>query len=134
MNRVLPKTELRQIVKRLLLDPNNGISDRLFADLCGIHERTLLRVFVSQELPLTENVQRRASRAYERYRKGEIAIFKNRDNTRYVTFRAEPKPRFAKSNKVVFENGQVKLKVGIINRLDYSRSTLEEQLKGDKNG
>jgi len=126
---VLPKTELKAVIKRLLLDPNRGISSNLFADLCGIDRRTLERIFLTGEYPLSENVQRRVSRAYNRYKNGEIAIYRNPDNTRFVTFRKEPKPRFARNNQIVFENGQAKVKCGIVNRLDYSRETLDEQLE-----
>ena len=129
MERVIPKEELKLIIKRLLLDPNRGISKDLFADVAGLDIRTIERACITGEYTFTEAIQRRLSRAYHRYVNGELAVMVNRDNTRFVTFRKEPKKRIARSNSIVFENGQVKVKVGLVNRLDYSRPTLGEQLE-----
>ena len=57
------------------------------------------------------------------------AIMQNRDNTKFVQYRREAKPRMARSTSLQMVNGEIKIKVGVINRGDYSAPTLDEQLE-----
>ena len=54
---------------------------------------------------------------------------KNRDNTKFVAYRREEKPRLARSTGLQVVNGEIKIKVGISNLGDYSGTTLDEALK-----
>ena len=130
MDKVLPKKQLLKEIQRFHKDKNRGISIELFADLSGISLTHFKDVFIFEIHPMTEEVQRRVSRAYEHWKQGEVAIYRNRDNTRFVQFRKEAKPSFARNYGLEIRNNEVKLKIGIKNRHDYSEPTLDEQLGG----
>ena len=123
------KKELFVIMKRFLKDKDRGISIALFAELCGLSNTILKDVFINEEEPLTEYVQRRVNKGYREWMAGEVAIMQNRDNTKFVQYRKEAKPVLQRTNKLTVENGAVKIKLGITNKYDYSGSTLDEQLE-----
>jgi hypothetical protein len=127
--RSIPKAELRKIMKRFLRDSQRGISIELFAQLAGLSASIIKSVFVYEIEPLTEYVQRRVSKAYTEWKNGEVSIMQNRDQTRFVQYRKDAKPVLEKKNSLQLVNGQIKLKIGIENRYDYSKLTLDEQLK-----
>jgi hypothetical protein len=122
--------ELKRIMKRFLQDKDRGISISLFAELAGVSQAHIRDVFLDEAEPLTEYMQRRISKAYVEWINGEVAIMQNRDNTRFVQYRKEAKPDMAKTTGLHLVNGEIKIKVGITNRSDYSVLTLDEQLKG----
>jgi len=130
MRATLPRSELRRIIKKFLKDKDRGISIALFADLAGISLSHLQDVFMNETEPLTEYVQRRVSKAYNEWKDGEVAIMQNRDTSKFVQYRKDPKPRMTRSTGLQVVNGEIKIKVGISNRYDYSDLTLDEQLKG----
>jgi hypothetical protein len=134
MQPVIPRAELLRIMTKFMADPHRGISVKLFAELSGISLSTMKDVFIKHELPLTEYIQRRVSKAYESWLRGEIAIMQNRDATRFVEFRKKPRPKFVRSVGLEVVNGQIKVRVGITNTADYSGYDLDEQLKGKNNG
>jgi len=127
---ILPKAQLLKEIKRFAKDKNRGISLHLFADLCGISFSLFRDVFIHELDPMTENTQIRVSRAYAAYKRGEVAVMQNRDNTRFVQFRKEAKPVYERSTGLQVVDGQIKIKVGIRNAADYSGSHLDEQLGG----
>ena len=127
---VLSKKELLRVLKLFFADQNRGISIELFAELAGLSKQMIIDVFIKQELPLTEYVQRRASKAYKEWRDGKVAVMQNRDNTRFLQYRKEPKPRIARGYGLQVIGNEIKLKIGIVNKAEY-RDTLAEQL-GDK--
>ena len=125
-----PKTELRRIIKRFLQDKNRGISIPLFAELAGLSTSHIRDVFLNESEPMTEYVQRRVSKAYQEWIKGEVAIMQNRDTSLFVQYRKEAKPILHKSSKLTLINGEIKINMGIKPKYDYSDLTLVEQLKG----
>ena len=129
MRATLPRSELRRIIKRFLQDKDRGISIPLFADLAGISVAHLRDVFMNETEPLTEYVQRRVSKAYNEWKDGEVAIMQNRDTSKFVQYRKDPKPRMARSTGLQVVNGEIKIKVGISNKYDYSVIPLDEQLR-----
>jgi hypothetical protein len=129
MNSVIPRQELKRTIKRFLSDKNRGISIPLFAELCGVSVAILRLVFIKEEEPLTEYVQRRVSKGYQSWLRGEVAVMMNRDQTRFVQYRKEPKPRVARSIGLEVQNGQIKLKIGLKNKADYSNLDIDEQLR-----
>jgi hypothetical protein len=126
---VLTKSELNVIIHRFLKDENRGISYKLFADLAGIDESTLTKVFLYRSMPMSEFIQRRVSRAYTEWMDGRVAVMERIDGTRYIQYRREAKPRLARLQRLQVVNGKVQLKVGIGNRADYSQPTLDEQMR-----
>ena len=87
-------------------------------------------VFIDETEPMTEYVQRRVSKAYQEWIKGEVAIMQNRDTSLFVQYRKEAKPILHKSSKLTLINGEIKINMGIKPKYDYSDLTLDEQLKG----
>lgn len=124
----IPKRELLVIIKRFIKDQNRGISVKLFAELCGVTKRRLLDVFYFRTDVMTEYMQVRVSKGYTSWKNGEVAVMQNRDNTRFVEYRKEPKPRMARTTGLHMVNGEIKIKVGIRNRADYSGLTLEDTI------
>ena len=125
----LTKRELMRQIRRFLKDQKRGISTKLFAELCGIDRAHLLDVFIYRVHPLTEYIQRRVSKGYQSWLRGDVAVMMNRDQTRFVQYRKESKPRMARSMGLAVENGQIKLKIGVKNKADYSNPDLDEQLR-----
>lgn len=129
MLKVMPKKELLRQVNLFLSDEGRGISVDLFAEICGLHPNTIRNVFQYRTDTLTEYVQRRVSKGYEAWRRGEIAVMQNRDRTRFAEFRRKAEPNLARSSSLQVVNGEIKLKIGVRNRNDYSGKTLDEMLK-----
>jgi hypothetical protein len=127
---ILPKLQLLKEMQRFAKDKNRGISLHLFAELSGISFSLFRDVFIHELLPMTESTQIRVSRAYAAFKRGEVAVMQNRDNTRFPTYRKEPKPVYIRSTGLHVVDGQIKIKVGIRNKADYSGSDLDEQLGG----
>ena len=127
--RVLPKVELKRIIRKFIQDKDRGISLDLFCEICGISQARLRDVFLNEEEPLTEFMQRRVNKAYFAWLNGEIAIMQNRDRTKIVQYRKEAKPVLERTTGLQVVNGEIKLKLGITNKYDYSQPTLDEQLK-----
>ena len=125
----MPKKELLRVIKRLMEDKDRGISISLFSDLCGLSAGHLYEVFVYENEPLTEMVQRRVTNAYNAWKNGMVAIMKNRDNTKFVDYRREPRPEIIRGYGLTFSNSGVKLNIGAKNRRDYDFETIDEQLK-----
>lgn len=124
----IPKTELKVIMRRFLADKERGISIPLFSELSGVSISQLRDVFLNDKEPLTEYVQRRVSKAYNEWKNGEVAIMQNRDTSKFVQYRKEARPALQKTNKLEVINGEIKIKLGITNKYDYSGNTLDEQL------
>jgi len=132
--KTIPQKELMRIMKRFFANPKRGISKKLFSDLCGVSMTQLYGVFVYEDLPMSLMVQKRVSKAYQEFRNGEVGVYMNRDCTKFVQYRKEAVPPLKKGNRIELQNGKMVLKIGIVNRNDYSDQTLDEQLKGEKNG
>jgi len=127
--RTIPQRELMRIMKRFYKDPQRGISKKLFAELTGYDEWHLREVFENETHPMTIAVQKRVSKAYQEWKNGEVAIMKNRDNTKFVQYRKDARPVVERKNQLEVVNGQIKLKIGLVNKYDYSQQTLDEQLE-----
>jgi hypothetical protein len=127
--KVLPKVELKRVIRKFIQDKDRGISLDLFCEICGISQVRLRDVFLNETEPITEYMQRRVNKAYYAWLNGEIAIMQNRDRTKFVQYRKEAKPVLERTTGLQVVNGQIKLKLGITNKYDYSDLTLDEQLK-----
>lgn len=134
MRTVISRVDLMRIMKKFLKDENRGISQKLFSELAGVSIGHLLDVFIYEEQPLTEWMQRRVSKAYKHFRDGEVAIMQERNNHKYVEYRRQPKPRMARSMGLQVQNGVIKLRIGIKNRVDYEERDIDEQLRGKRYG
>ena len=126
---VIPKKELLRIIKQFIADKNRGIPLELFAELCGVDRATLYNVFDNEKYPMTEHIQRRVSKGYDAWRNGEIAVME-RYGKKWIEWRKVPKMRMVRGYGLTVKNGEIKLDIGIKNRLDYSGYTLDDKLKG----
>lgn len=130
MRPVLTKVELKRIIKRFFADKDRGISIRLFCELCGVNEAHMIEVFLHESQPLTEYIQRRVSKGYQEWRAGNVRVMKNRDNTRFVEYRKTPQPPIYRSTGLKVTPDGIKIRVGLVNRHDYSELDLDEALRG----
>jgi hypothetical protein len=117
-------------MQRFYADKERGISIALFAELAGISTGHFHDVFIYNREPLTENVQRRVSKAYQQWKTGNVKVMKRRDNTRYVDYRKESQPVFMPKMGLQVTSDGIKIKVGMTNRHDYSEISLDEALRG----
>ena len=110
-------------------DKKRGISQEMFAELCGVEKRTIQYVFMEEKYPMTELVQRRVSKGYDAWRNGEVAVME-RYGKKWLEWRKEPKIRMVRGYGLTVKDGQIKLDVGPKNRRDYSGYSLDDKLKG----
>lgn len=125
------KFDLYKMVQRLRDDPEPPISYIMLCELAGVSKSQMDNVFVRNSAVMSEMVQIRLSRAFEKLANGEVLVVKHRNQTKEVRYQKEPKPRMRRSMGLTLENGQVKLKVGIRNRGDYTQPTFKDQMDGD---
>jgi hypothetical protein len=126
----LSKQELLLHMKRFIADKERGISIPLFCELAGISKAHFLDVFDKQVHPLSETMQIRVNKAYMQWKAGRVKVMKRNDNTRYVDYRREPKPPIMQGMGLKVTSEGIKLRVGMVNRHDYSESDLDEALRG----
>ena len=126
----LSKRDLTKHMQRFNADKDRGISIALFAELAGISHSHFYDVFIYNKEPLTEMVQRRVSKAYQQWKAGNVKIMKRIDNTRYVDYRKESQPVFMPKMGLQVTSQGIKVKVGMVNRHDYSEISLDEALRG----
>ena len=117
-------------MKRFVADKDRGISIPLFCDLAGISVAHFRDVFVDEKHPLTETMQRRVNKAYAHWKAGMVRVMRRNDNTRYVDYRREAKPPIMPNVGLKLTSEGIKLRVGMVNRHDYSESDLKEALRG----
>ena len=129
MDSNLSKAELKKQVKRFLEDKDRGISISLFAELAGMSKSMLVAVFLQEKEPLSEFFQRRVNKAYNDWKAGKVKVMRL-GNRKWVEYRREPLNPIFKSTKLVLTNEGFKLHVGPVNRHDYSKPSLDEQMRG----
>jgi hypothetical protein len=128
--KALSKSELLKQMKRFNADKDRGISIPLFCDLAGMSVEHFRDVFINDKHPLTETVQRRVNKAYIHWKMGIVKVMKRNDNTRYVDYRREAKPPIMPNMGLKLTSEGIKLRVGMVNRHDYSETDLNEALRG----
>ena len=126
----LSKSELLLQMKRFVADKDRGISVALFCDLAGMSVVHFREVFLDEKHPLTETLQKRVNKAYIHWKMGMVKVMKRNDNTRYVDYRREAKPPIMPNVGLKLTSEGIKLRVGMVNRHDYSESDLKEALRG----
>ena len=126
----LPRAELRRRLQRMFAADNRGISEALFAELAGMSPHHFRQAFLLEVLPVSETMQIRASQALERWERGEVQVMQNRDRSKFVRLRKEPKIPLKRHMGLDIRNGKICLDIGVRNRNDYSKPTFEEKLKG----
>ena len=130
MDKVLNKIEIYRRMDRFQEDDNTPWSWPMMAELTGYASGHMRDVFVYKTQPMTETMQIRVSHALAKIEHGDVTVMRNKDKTRFIQYNQKPQPRMARSNRIILENGQFKVKPGIINHNDYSKITLKEQLEG----
>lgn len=126
---VLSKAELFRRMDRFQADSYSPISWRFLGELTGYNPAYLKTIFVTRENTLTENVQIRVSKALKQIENGDVTIMRDKTNKRFMKFNNKPEPRLAKSYKIKLIDGKLGLKIGIINKSDYSQPSLQEEME-----
>jgi hypothetical protein len=125
----LSKAQLKVEIKRFIADLDRGISINLFAELCGISKQHLDDVFKYENEPLTEYVQRRVNKGYADWKAGKVKVMRLKGK-KWVEYRKVPTPPLIPTSKLVLTSQGFQVKVGFVNRHDYSQPTLDEQMRG----
>jgi hypothetical protein len=129
MDNPLSKAQLKAEIKRFIADLDRGISINLFAELCGISKQHLDDVFKYENEPLTEYVQRRVNKGYADWKAGKVKVMRLKGK-KWVEYRKVPTPPLIPASKLVLTSQGFQVKVGFVNRHDYSQPTLDEQMRG----
>ena len=116
----LSKQQLMKEIKLFFKDKDRGISIELFGELAGLSKLHMEEVFVRETRPLTEYTQKRVNRAYAIWKTGRVKVMRKYSGHRYVDFRKEPEIPLVPQLKIEMVNGQAKVKLGAVNRHDYS--------------
>jgi hypothetical protein len=116
----LSKQQLMKEIKLFFKDKDRGISIELFGELAGLSKLHMEEVFVRETRPLTEYTQKRVNRAYAIWKTGRVKVMRKYSGHRYVDFRKEPEIPLVPHLKIEMVNGQAKVKLGAVNRHDYS--------------
>jgi len=116
----LSKQQLMKEIKLFFKDKDRGISIELFGELAGLSKLHMEEVFVRETRPLTEYTQKRVNRAYAIWKTGRVKVMRKYSGHRYVDFRKEPELPLVPHLKIEMVNGQAKVKLGAVNRHDYS--------------
>jgi hypothetical protein len=127
MMKVMTKAEIYRQMDRFWKDTDKTLSIRMFAELSGLSQSLLTRVFYVKDMDMTEHTQIAVSRALERMTRGDVVMVYDKGNKRRLIYRQEPKPRLAKSMNLTIDGGKIALKVGIKNKSDYSKPGFDEQ-------
>jgi hypothetical protein len=117
-------------MKRFVKDQERGISIALFCELAGISKQQFYDVFVHRIYPQTETMQLRVSKAYQQWKEGNVKVMRRKDNTRFVEYRRESQPAMMPGMGLKVTPDGIKIKVGMVNRHDYSEIDLQEALRG----
>jgi hypothetical protein len=135
MKAVLPKAEIYRRMERFWKDPDKTLTITMFAEFSGLSHTLLNRVFYVKDLPMSEHTQIAVSRALERMSRGDVVEVYNRDRSKKLVYRQEPRPRIGRSASLTYDGDKIGLKVGLKNKSDYSDPTFTEQMtKGGRNG
>ena len=116
----LSKQQLMKEIKLFFKDKDRGISIELFGELAGLSKLHMEEVFVRETRPLTEYTQKRVNRAYAIWKTGRVKVMRKFSGHRYVDFRKEPVVPMVSQLKIDLSSGAAKIKLGSVNRHDYS--------------
>jgi len=110
-------------------DRDRGIGMEMFSDFCGIPMTTLKRVFRKKDLEMSEQVQIWVSKALWEWEQGRVGVRRRVNGMKFWEYRREVRPPLKRSWGLQVVDGRIRMDVGVRNRADYSRPTLEEQLE-----
>ena len=127
MMKIMTKAEIYRQMDRFWKDQDKTLSIRMFAELSGLSQSLLTRVFYVKDTDMTEHTQIAGSRALGRMTRGDVVMVYDKGNKRRLIYRQEPRPRLAKSMNLTVDGNQIGLKVGIKNKSDYSQPGFNEQ-------
>ena len=127
---VLTKKELLRQIQKFHADKERGISIPLFCELAGVNKEHFRDVFIRQAEPLTEYMQMRVNKAYTQWKAGNVRVMRRKDLTRYVEYRKTPEPPMMAGMGLKVTSDGIKIRVGMVNRHDYSETDLNEALRG----
>lgn len=111
-------------------DPGRKLSLLMFADMAGMSVDNLKAIFRERRHGMTESVQIRVSRVLQAWERGEIAVMQGRHNTKFAEYRKEPRMRLARTWRLSFDGGQIRVDPRVRNVADYGEATLQEQMEG----
>lgn len=126
----LTKQELKIQMRRFIMDKERGIGLKHFCEIAGISHRHFLDIFVYDKSDLNELFQSRVNKAYQQWKEGRLVVMKRGNNTRYVDYRKVPKVPLMPDMGLKMTSEGIKLRVGMVNRHDYSQPDLDEALRG----
>jgi len=128
MMEIKSKAEIYRQMDRFWKDTDKTLSIAMFAELCGLSETLLKRVFYVKDLAMSEHTQICVSRALDRMTRGDVMMVFDRDRKRKLFHKPVPQPRMAKGMSLTVDGGRIGLKIGLKNKSDYSQPDFTEQM------
>ena len=127
MMTILSKAEIYRQMERFWKDQDKTLSIRMFAELSGLSQSLLIRVFSVKDMDMTEHTQIAVSRALERMTRGDVVMVYDKARRRSLVYRQDPRPRLTKSLGLTVKDGKIGLTAGIKTKSDYSKPGFDEQ-------
>lgn len=124
----MTQNEIRNAIRRFQQDENRILSAALLCEAAGISMWTFHNVF-KNNAPMSEMVQRRMAKALKAWASGELRIMRNKDRTRYIEYRKEPKPVLQRTMRLQLKNNRISLNSGVRNLNDYTQPSFKEQME-----
>ena len=119
----LTRRELYERAERFIADKNKSITVKLFCDLAGFTPTHFRDVLVHRKYPMTEDFQRKVSRAFHLIENGEVAARRSKKSTvpDSLVFLKKPVYRAGRAMLLQYDEKQgFSLKARIVNKNAYS--------------
>ena len=128
----LPKAEIHERVRALRATNYQVIPLYLFCELAEMHLRSFQNVFMYKTREMTNNEQKRLSRAFNLLENGEVRAIKYPYKVRgELQFSKEPKQRLGRGLSLAYKEGEgFKLNAGIYNKQSFRRTPLLDNKNG----
>lgn len=127
---MMTKEQIRSALRRFDADPSRVISIKLFCEVAGIAVETYKNIRADAS-EMSVPVQKRLEAAFEKLERGEIKIMRRPDQSRYVSYRKEPKPELRRGFSITMKGGKIAVRAAVENANNYTRATFLEEINGD---
>jgi len=121
----LTKQQIIDRISAMYLNRNRGFTMYQFTDFAEIDYAHFRRVY-KQELPMTESIQRKLSRALTALENGEAGPRRDIAGRKSVGYhrKEEQRPAMARSMGLQSVGGEIKIRIGIVNKYSFNHKKI----------
>ena len=126
---VLTKEEILKRIANMRSNRKRGFTMRMFAEFALINYRHMESVTRNQSDTFTELTQRKLSKALLALEKGEAGPRIDILGRKFIGYNPKAKPVLRRGMGLEMTAGGFKMKVGIVNKYDFSKPRLDDSVK-----